>query len=69
MLTRVYDTSLCVNIVLNDMTEFSQVFDSSWCIRDALSWMYDTYLIDDDKIIEQTCSFVKRYKLKNDKKD
>lgn len=66
MLTRIYDTYLKIYIRLNDSVDFEQTFTTDWKLKEALGWMYDTYLIDDDKVVEQTCSYVKIYKLKRD---
>lgn len=66
MLTRIYDSYLEITIEVSNLIEHHQYFDSSWKLKDALSWMYDTYCIDENKITCQTCSYVKRYKLKND---
>lgn len=68
MLTRIYETYLLICITMNDQFVYEQCFTHDWKLKDALSWMYDTYLIDDEKVIEQTCSYVKRYKIKSNEK-
>lgn len=65
MLTRLYDSYLEISIQVSNVIEHSMCFDSSWKLKDALAWMYDTYSIDEDKVSCQTCTYVKRFKLKN----
>lgn len=48
-------------------SSFNQIFDSGWKVNDILSWMKDTYCIDDDTIIETQVSFINKYKQSNGK--
>lgn len=66
MLTRIYDSYLEIVISLTCGDVYKQVFDSSWKLKDSLAWMYNTFAIDESRISTQICSYVKRYKLKND---
>lgn len=45
---------------------FEMIFSNDWRISDIISWMKDTYCIDDSQLVEYAISYVKRYKLLKD---
>lgn len=68
MLSRTFDSYLEITIHVSNVIHHSMCFDSSWKLKDALSWMYDTFRIDENNVTCQTCTYVKRFKLKNNGK-
>lgn len=40
-----------------------QIFDSSWSYKDIKAWMFDTFCIDEDSILELKITSETRYKL------
>lgn len=63
-MNKFYDSTIECSISTHTDT-FEMIFSNDWKISDVISWMKDTYCIDDNNIVEQRVSYVKRFKLKS----
>lgn len=68
MAKKFYDQIIEAKFITNSDC-FVQTFANDWKISDIVSWMKDTYCIDDSSLIEYSISYVKRYKLLKDGND
>lgn len=61
-MNKYYDNIIEVEICTST-DSFSMSFTNDWKIVDMLSWMKDTFCIDEKDIVEHRVSYVKRFKL------
>lgn len=59
---RAFETHLEFKVITS-WQEFGNVFSTDWKYKDMLSFMIDTYSIDEDDIIEVHQTFVKSYRI------